>query len=253
MPKEATKFVGDVNDVTLSSEVAHSGGSISGETGVTLAPGENLETFLDEAGKAQKKEEGKAKYKIEVYFDRKRSPNRGALNAAMVLIWESGKKYHGGGDQKMYWCAHNDCGKPMSSDNFAYMHVVCPKCHREMFLDPKAKEAHAQDMMERGLDPAGVNRIPFVVGEKLVKLTAVDLATLLEKTWRQLDGDADIYVKFSPHDIRYHKGKSELEIAEQLRKARTNRRPLIYPLTNIIKDLHAGASLHARFVALITS
>jgi len=228
-------------------------GSISGQTGVELAPGENLETFLEEAGAAQKREEGKAKYKIELHFSRHRSPNRGVPSPAMVLIWESGKKYHGGGDQKMYWCSHEDCGKPFSSDNFAYMHVVCPKCHKEMFLDPKAKEAHAQDLMERGLDPAGVKNIPFVVGEKLVNLTPPDLATLLEKTWRQLDGDADIYIKFSPYDIRYHKGSNEIAVAEQLRKTRTARRPLIYPLTNIIKDLHAGASLHARFVALLTS
>lgn len=228
-------------------------GSLSGQTGVELDPGENLETFLEEADDAQKKEHGRAKYKIELHFSRRRSCSRGVPSPAMVLIWESGKEFHGGGDQKMYWCAHDGCGKPFSSDNFGYAHAVCPKCHKEMFLDPKTKEEHKQDMMARGLDPSGLGKIPFVVGEKLVNLTPPDLATLLEKSWRQLDGDADIYIKFSPHDIRYHKGEDELLIAEQLRTVRTNRCPLIYPLTNIIKDLHAGASLHARFVALLTS
>jgi hypothetical protein len=231
----------------------NSGGSISGQTGVELKPGENLETFLDSAEGAQKRELAKAKYKIELHFSKHRSPNKGALSSAMILIWESGKRYHGGGDQKMYWCGYDDCGKPISSDNFAYMHVVCPKCRRELFLDPKSREAHVQNMMERGLSPASLGKIKDVVGEKLVKLTPVGLATLLEKTWRQLDGDADIYIKFSPYDIRYHKEKNGTEIAEQLRNVRTTRRPLIYSLRNIIKDLGAGASLHARFVALLTS
>jgi hypothetical protein len=236
-----------------ASEEQTSRGAISGQTGVELKPGENLETFLEDAGEAQKRESGKAKYKIEIHFSRHRSPNKSALSPAMVLIWESGRKYHGGGDQKMYWCAHDDCGKPLSSDNFAYMHVVCPKCHREMFLDPKSREAHVVDVMKRGKSPSGLKKIPDVIGEKLVNLTPIDLATLLEKTWRQLDGDADIYIKFSPHDIRYHKTDNEVKIADQLRNVRTDRRPLIYPLKNIIKDLHAGASLHARFVALLTS
>jgi hypothetical protein len=227
--------------------------SISGETGVELKQGENLDTFLEDAEEAQKRELEKAKYKIELHFSRHRTPNRSAPSPAMVLIWESGKHYHGGGDQKMYWCPYDDCGRPLSSDNFGYMHVVCPKCHKEMFLDRKSREAHVQDMMERGLDPSPLGKIQDVVGEKLVNLTPIDLATLLEKTWRQLDGDSDIYVKFSPHDIRYHKGKNEVEVANQLRNVRTARRPLIYPLKNIIKDLHAGASLHARFVALLTS
>lgn len=237
----------------MSSEGQPARPSVSGETGVELKPGENLETFLNSAEDAQKRELEKAKYKIELHFSRHRSPNRGALSSAMVLIWESGKRYHGGGDQKMYWCGYDDCGKPISSDNFAYMHVVCPKCHKEMFLDPKSREAHTQNMMERGLSPASLGKVKDVVGEKLVHLTPIDIATLLEKTWRQLDGDADIYIKFSPHDIRYHKEKNAVEIAEQLRSVRTARRPLIYPLKNIIKDLGAGASLHARFVALLTS
>jgi hypothetical protein len=252
MDAETTKAVAAAMEDRLTGKDER-WGSISGQTGAKIDPGENLETFLDEAGKAQGREKGKAKYKIELHFSRHRKPNKGVPSPAMVLIWESGKKYHGGGDQKMYWCGHDDCGKPFSSDNFGYMHVVCPKCHREMFLDPKAKDAHAQDMMERGLDPAGLGKVPFVVGEKLVNLTPIDLATLLEKTWRQLDGDSDIYIKFSPHDIRYHKGANDIDIAEQLRVVRTARQPLIYPLTNIIKDLHAGASLHARFVALLTS
>lgn len=219
----------------------------------TIRPGENLETFIGEAGLALQDELAKATYKIEIQFSRHRSPNKGVPSPSMILIWESGKKFHGGGDQRMYWCGHDDCGKPLSSDNFGYMHVVCPKCNREMFLDPKAKEAHRRDMMSRGLDPRDLSNIPYVVGERLVNLTPSNLAVLLEKTWRQLDGDADIYIKYSPYDIRYHKGDNEIEVAEKLGKVRTARRPVIYPLKNIIKDLHAGASLQHRFIALVTS
>jgi len=237
----------------MPQEKLAASGSISGQTGVELKPGENLETFLGDAEDAQQREAEKAKYKIEIHFSKHRSPNRTVESPSMLLIWESGKKYHGGGDQKMYWCGYDDCGKPFSCDNFAYMHVVCPKCHKEMFLDPKAREAHAQDMMDRRLDPRSLGKVRDVVGEKLFNVVPADLAAILEKTWRELDGDADIYIKFSPHDIRYHKDANPIAVAEQLRRHRVARRPLMYSLKNIIKDLHAGATLHARFLALITS
>ena len=227
--------------------------SVSGETRAQINPGETLETFLDEASVATKKEQERAKYKIEVIFGKDRTPSKGRPSAALVLMWESGKKFHGGGDQKMYWCGHADCGKPMSCDNFGYMHVVCPKCRREMFLDSLARKAHIEDLMGRGVDPSSLGNIPEVVGEKMVYLRPVDMAFLLEKTFRDLDGDADFYIKFSPYDIRYQKNAGTGKVIDVLGAARSHRQPLIYPLRNIIKDLHAGAGLHSRLVALLTS
>lgn len=196
----------------------------------------------------------KAKYKIEVIFSRHRSTRLEKHSPLMLLIWESGKKYHGGGDQKMYWCGYSNCGKPFSSDHFAYMHVVCPNCNREMFLDPDGKNEHIRQAMRQGHDVSGLKRMPIVVGEKLARLTPPKLAELLEKTWRQLGGDADVYLKYSPYEIRYDPREEKGDkLSEKLDRVRVQRKPLIYTLKNIMKDLHAGADLRKRFLAMITS
>lgn len=172
----------------------------------------------------------------------------------MVLIWESGKRFHGGGDQKMYWCGYNDCDKPLSSDLFAYMHVVCPHCNREIFLDPKAKQAHVKSLIEQGKNPDSMRRMPYVVGERLANLTPPKLAELLEKTWRNLDSNADIYLKYSPYEIRYDPlHDNETKTVDNLERVRIQRQPVIYTLKNIMKDLHAGADLRGRLLSMITS
>jgi phage FluMu protein Com len=195
----------------------------------------------------------KAKYKIEIIFSRHRSTLAHKPSPIMLLIWESGKRFHGGGDQKMYWCGYQDCGKPLSSDNFAYMHVVCPKCKREQFLDPDAKATHAKSVERSGGDSRGILRMPLVVGEKLANLIPAKLSELLEKTWRDLDGDADIYLKYSPFEIRYDSKHETVADLDRLDKVRVQRQPLIYPLKNIIKDMSAGADLRTRLLAMITS
>jgi hypothetical protein len=194
-----------------------------------------------------------ARYKIEVIFSRHRSTLSHVASPLMLLIWESGKKLHGGGDQKMYWCGFKDCGKPMSSDNFGYMHVVCPHCGREMFLDPEGKSRHIEVSKEEGRSTSQLESMPIVVGEKMARLTPSKLADLLVNTFHQLGGDVDIYLKYSPFEIRYdplHESTTDLD---RLDRVRVQRKPLIYPLKNIIKDLSAGADLKKRFLGMITS
>jgi len=203
---------------------------------------------------AQTEQKLKARYKIEVIFSRHRSSRMDKHSPLMLLIWESGKKFHGGGDQKMYWCGYPDCERPFSSDNFAYMHVVCPHCNREMFLDPDGKAEHIRQAIRHNHDAEGLKRMPIVVGEKLARLTPPHLAELLEKTWHQLDGDADVYLKYSPYEIRYDPREEKgHKLSEKLDNVRVQRKPLIYTLKNIMKDLHAGAELRKRFLAMITS
>ena len=96
--------------------------------------------------------------------------------------------------------------------------------------------------------------MPIVVGEKLANLTPPKLAELLEVTWRQLEGDADIYLKYSPYEIMYDpKEEGGHKLSDKLDKVRVHRRPLIYTLKSIMKDLHAGADLRKRFLAMITA
>lgn len=201
----------------------------------------------------QEEQKDKARYKIEVMFSRHRSSFLNKPSPLMLLIWESGKRLHGGGDQKMYWCGYEDCSKPITSDDFAYMHVVCRHCQRELFLDPEAKAAHVRSLRREGRRSDGLDALPYVVGEKLANLTPPKLAELLERTWYALDGQADIYVKYSPYEIRYDKLHETTSDMDRLEKARVQRQPLIYTLRSIRKDLANGADLRARFLAMITA
>lgn len=201
----------------------------------------------------RQEQKDKARYKIEVMFSRHRSSLAHKPSPLMLIIWESGKRLHGGGDQKMYWCGYQDCGKPLSSDNFGYMHVVCPHCQREMFLDPEAKAAHVKSLRQDNRRSDGLDRLPFVVGEKLANLTPPKLAELLEKTFYALEMQADIYIKFSPYEIRYDKLHETTADMNRLEKTRIQRQPVIYTLKAIRKDLASGADLRARFLAMITA
>lgn len=208
---------------------------------------------LEDMKAVQEEQKLKARYKIEVIFSRHRSSLPNKPSPCMLLIWESGKRFHGGGDQKMYWCGYPECGLPLSSDNFAYMHVICPNCNREMFLDPDAKKAHIDAIHRQGGDLEAFKRMPFVVGEKMANLTPPKLAELLEKTWHQLGGDSDIYLKYSPYEIRYDPKEEDSKTVDNLDKARIQRQPLIYTLKNIMKDIGTGAELRGRIQAMITS
>ena len=225
-------------------------GSVSGQTGIKLEPGETLDTFLEK--KAEESKE-KARYKIEVMFSKHRSTLAHKPSPCMLLIWESGKRFHGGGDQKMYWCGYKDCDRPLSSDNFAYMHVVCPHCNRELWLDPESRDNHIKAARKQGADVAGLMRMPFVVGERLANLTPPKLAELIEVTWRKLNGDADVYLKYSPYEIRYDVLHETSRDIDNLDKVRVQRQPVIYTLKNIMKDISAGADIRKRFLAMITS
>ena len=234
----------------ITAELGSGRPSISGQTGLVLEPGESLDDLV------RKKEEEKlekAQYKIEVLFSKHRSSLAHKPSPCMLLIWESGKRFHGGGDQKMYWCGYKDCDKPMSSDNFAYMHVVCPHCQREQWLDPESRENHIQAAIKDNSDVDGLRRMPIVVGERLANLTPPNLADLLVTTWRKLDGDADVYLKYSPHEIRYDIVHETSKDIDNLDKVRVQRQPLIYTLKSILKDIGAGADLKKRFLAMITS
>lgn len=209
-------------------------------------------TVEDMKAKADEQSD-KAKYKIEVMFSRHRSTSALKPSPIMLLIWESGKRLHGGGDEKMYWCGYQGCGKPIPSSDFAYMHVVCRHCRREMFLDPDAKAAHMRSLRREGRSSSGIDKLPIVVGEKLANLTPQKLADLLVKTWSDLDGEADIYIKYSPYEIRWDPKHETVQDLKRLDKVRMKRQPVIYTLRAIRKDLSTGTDLRVRFLAMITA
>jgi len=195
----------------------------------------------------------KARYKLEIHFGPDRSSLSHKLMAALVTIWESGKRLHGGGDEKMYWCGYSDCGKPFSTDNFAYMHAVCPKCQRELHLDPQSKQDHLDYLAQENLPVNGMDKLPIVVGEKLMKQTPPAIAGFLAKTWYDLDCNADIYLKFHPKDMRFDKKNFGHEVVDKIETARAKRDPVIYPLSRILADTSSGGDLKHHILAMITA
>lgn len=204
--------------------------------------------------KAEEEQKDKAKYKIEVMFHpTKRSSLAHKPFPVAVLIWESGRRLHGGGDEKMYWCGYGDCGKPIPSDDFGYMHVVCRHCQREAFLDPTSKKTHIKSLIAERRASDGIEKIPIISGEKFANLTPPNLAELLVKTWHQLSGEADVYFKYTSKKIRYDKAHESTRDMDNLELARVQRKPGIYTLKAIRKDIASGADLKSRFLAMIVA
>lgn len=222
-----------------------------------LEEGEQIKEAIDQVMKDRgliKPEEVKARYKIEVHFGKDRSISAIKPSTGAILIWESGKEFHGGGDDKMYWCGWDDCNKPIRSSAMAEFHLVCPHCQRENFLDPLSKKQHVDEVKRRGQPVRSFQAMPCIVGEKLFKLAPKKLAALLAKTWYDLDCDADIYAKYHPLDIRRRpETHGIVETIDGIQRAREKRSLMIYPLKNILKDTSAGADLEVRLLAFVTA
>jgi hypothetical protein len=224
-----------------------------------VIPGQNAEeqlAFLDGEGiqSAIEDDRIRAKFKIEIHFGRDRSMSSLKPSTGMMLIWESGKKYHGGGDEQMFWCGYKDCNKPITSDNFGPFSLVCPTCKRECFLDVVTKKSVMVDAKKKGENVEKFRQMPVIYGEKIFKLSPPKLAALIDKVWRDLACNADLYLKYHPEDIRYDPVHQDGQAGQILGNARSKRgAPMIYPLKNILKDTAAGASTEKRFLACITA
>lgn len=165
----------------------------------------------------------RAKFKIEIKFrdDRKLFGD----NSIGWQAYESGKHLHGGGDELLYWCvARNErdigCGAPIYGNNIIQGVALCTGCQRQI-------------------------NASLLTSNFVIKMTIKKLAVETAKLWRQLDGSADIYCKYSREDIRWQIMEKKLG-AE---KARELQGLCIYPLGNIIKDTSAGSSLESRLEA----
>jgi hypothetical protein len=181
------------------------------------------------------KEQKKAKYKLEVTFNRQRSNHRPF--PGVITWWENANKLHGGGDAKLYMCPSKDRGKgvceaviPDSANGTGF--IVCPTCGHVW----KASE---------------------VFGEVFYNLTVQKWAEVLLSWFRKLDLDADIRIKFARDDIR-HIARLEQDKqrgGELLLKARDEdrRTTSIYKLVRIIQDTSSGADLYKRLYAFLSA
>jgi hypothetical protein len=170
----------------------------------------------------------RAKYKIEVFFQPGRTVN--GPNLCGVMLWESGRRIHGGGDDKMFWCKDNrqgqneGCWGPIVSDNIKGGLAVCPKCL--MAVDAE-----------------------LLTDMRVLRLTTRKLADVIETIFHQLGDNADVYCKYSQDDIRYR----AMVMAKGERVARKYKGLHIYTLGNLIQDTAHGASVNNRFYAFLTS
>lgn len=173
----------------------------------------------------QDRENVVARFKIEVMFGKVRTWMK-CIGA--IQIFESGAALHGGGDCKIYWCGYDDCGRHMPYSSKTAGAPFCEHCHRTL----KSSE---------------------LVGEKFFNCPVKQVAEMIALIFRDLESDADIYLKFHPTDIR----RATLDYvgedrAVQLGKARAGQqRPVIYPLKNILKDCPDGVDLARKFQAFL--
>lgn len=168
----------------------------------------------------------RAKYKIEVMFEEGRTI--AGPNLCGIQLWESGLKFHGGGDQLMYWCMDTDsnqgCKRPFSGDFIVGPVANCPNCGMTISMDRAASM-------------------------QVVRLPTKALAEKVEKMFRSLKDNADIYVKFHKTDVHY----LAMEKAKGRETAKRLKGMHIYPLKNIIKDTASGADLVGRIHAFLTA
>ena len=176
-------------------------------------------------------DQGLAKYKIELSFEYKRS--RDLPTFGMMSFWESGSKFHGGGDTKMYFCAgrklkKNDCEAFIPDASTGYGHLVCPRCK----------------IVWQGEQ---------VDGEVGARLSMQGWATLIQRYFLRLDCCADIYLKFPRQSLRAAASveQNKQMMGDKLTRARADIQKCIYPLRHIISETSAGADLHGRFVAFL--
>ncbi len=168
----------------------------------------------------------RAKYKIEVMFEKDRTV--AGPNLCGIQLWESGRKFHGGGDQLMYWCMDTEssqgCKSPFSGDLIVGPVANCPNCGMTVLM------ARAANM-------------------RIVRLSSKVLSQELSKIFHSLGGNADIYVKYHKTDVHY------LAMARAKGEATAKRLKgmHIYPLKNIIKDTTSGADLTGRIHAFLTA
>lgn len=181
----------------------------------------------------------RAKYKIQIFFTSKRT-DRGPISFS-ISVWESGKRLHGGGDECMFVCKRQVSAAPRAPFGVMGAKVV----------NPDGCGGFIPGDLVQGLvvcPHCGLKWASNEIGDSIFyRLSAGQAAEVLEKIWLQLEGNADLYAKYRPDDIRV----TTMRQAEGLRRARELKGMTIYPLKNIIKDTTNGTPIASRFKAFI--
>ena len=207
---------------------------------------QSMQRQIDDAAKeAEEAKRLKADYKIQVWFRHNRKLY--GDNTFTLSFWESGKRLHGGGDEKMFVCRRLDnAPKPNRRDALA-------------LRDPDAVGKKGCDhLIPGGIMQAGIVVCPncnmrhqteHLVDSILYESDMTRAAQILATWWHKLGDNADIYVKYAPDDPRTML-QADMYGYE---KARMRKGLTIYPLDRMIADTTGGASVEGRFRSLLVA
>lgn len=157
-----------------------------------------------------------AKYKIEVVLSTDR--RRIGPSACMITIFKSGGALHGGGDELMYTCRNEKdrdmgCGKILKGD--VWMGTINNQIVTAYFCKTCKKYVNRE-----------------LLGSSIFyKLPVKTIAENIYKFFRELDSDADIYLKHIKVDVR-----KSAESPKDMAKVPTKMEYAIYTVQNIMKD-----------------
>jgi len=189
----------------------------------------------------------RAGYKIEVHFGPGRTDRR--KYKALILLMESGKHFHGGGDGQMYMCLDHRPYEATNTTPPSVLPALRAKMKKQAFKISGCGSPIPSSQVQLGLArcPAcqRIINAEHLMGQLPFYGTTQDLAELVEILFLSLRHNADIYCKYDRKDIRF----AVCEKAKGLEEARQLRGLFIYPLKNIIKEVSAGATLRSRFEA----
>ncbi len=177
--------------------------------------------------------EDKARYKIEVLLSTDRSASN--LSACAITPFRSGGGLHGGGDEIMYFCRNEKnrdkgCGSILQGD--VYMGRIGEE-QVAVFYCEKCKKYVNRELLGSTI---------------LYKLPIKALAKNIYDLFRQLDSNADIYLKHIKVDMR----KATEDKAKGMLKVKPNTELSIYTVKSIFKDVSNSSQILKKFETFIS-
>lgn len=187
----------------------------------------------------------RASFKIEIHF----GPGRSGLKdfRALLLLMQSGKFFHGGGDGQMYTCLDHRLFEKDNTTPPSCLPIIRKMMHERTEWGCGAPITGSDIRGPVAMCPGCKNMIPaqHLTGQLPFYGSVVQLAELATILFHRLKDDADVYCKYHPTDIRY---KTQAEV-KGMEEARRLRGLMIYPLYRLMKDISAGATIESRFKA----
>lgn len=183
-----------------------------------------------------------ATYKLEIQFGVSHHVHGSTYGT--ITVWENGSHFNGYGDALLYQCP----GQRLLGNGCDA--VVDPEATK-ILVDGKRRPAKVVICRS-----CYVSWKPEdLIGQTFYRLPIESWADVVYRWYLRLNMDADIRVKYNYDDIRVASQKEqEKELrGEVLNRARSSarRKPRVYPLENIIRDVSAGADLRKRILVFL--